>query len=265
AGGALQAMPQPDRRGEVLERDDHADEPVGLGGIVRRSELEHHLVLRPEVECLQVAALAEIPDVERMAVAALEQQIRIEPALHHIRRAPLAGEHRVVAQVPRKIVRQLLGATVDLPAPEHLERIVVEQKDATRRIAISRAERADVRSLGAAMDGMRAAIAGAAGQLIGLDDLRAFERAPRRCRLPRLCRYGEDYARLRWRGCVTRTPRAKSAHTAPPAPTTRLAPHCCAAAPATMLPSGMSPKVVRVSTLSTRPRISSGASDCRKV
>ena len=55
------AIPQPDRRREVLERDDDADEAVGLRRIVRRPQLEHHLLLGAQVERLQVAALVAGP------------------------------------------------------------------------------------------------------------------------------------------------------------------------------------------------------------
>src|SRR6266540_3644556 len=49
------------------------------------------------------------------------------------------------------------------------------------------------------------------------------------------------------------------AQTAPPAATATSAPQRWAAAPAAMLPKGIKPNVVSVSTLRTRPRISSGA------
>ena len=47
-------VPHPDRRRQVLQAGDDADEAVGLVGIVRGTQLEHHLILGAELEFLQV-------------------------------------------------------------------------------------------------------------------------------------------------------------------------------------------------------------------
>src|ERR671910_1602236 len=41
---AVFAMPEPYRRGQILEIDDHTGKAVGLAGIVSRSELQHYLI-----------------------------------------------------------------------------------------------------------------------------------------------------------------------------------------------------------------------------
>ena len=60
------AVPHPDRRRQVFQAGDNADEAVSLVGIVRGPELEHHLMLGAEFEPLQVTACVEIPDVHRL-------------------------------------------------------------------------------------------------------------------------------------------------------------------------------------------------------
>ena len=73
-------VPEPDRRGQVLDADHHADEPVLLGRVVRRAQLEHHLVLVAEVDALHVPAPAQVPEVQPVAVLAAEQQLTTTPS-----------------------------------------------------------------------------------------------------------------------------------------------------------------------------------------
>ena len=73
------AVPDPDRRRQVLEADDGVDEAVGLGRVVRRPQLEHDLVLLAEVELLQVLALVQIPEVQPLAVLRAEQDSGTSP------------------------------------------------------------------------------------------------------------------------------------------------------------------------------------------
>ena len=123
------AVPEEDRGGEVGQADDGVDEAVGLGRVVRRAQLERDLMLLAQVERLHVAPLAQVPEVQAVAVLAVEQQLGLHPGLDHVRRAPLAGDHRVVAEVPPEVVVQVLLAAVDLPAAEHVEGVVVEHED----------------------------------------------------------------------------------------------------------------------------------------
>src|SRR5215467_13671470 len=57
------AIPGPDRRRQVLQAQHAVDETVGLGRIVRRPQLENELVLRSEIDLLQMLAPVEIPEM----------------------------------------------------------------------------------------------------------------------------------------------------------------------------------------------------------
>ena len=87
------AMPEPDRCGEILQRDDDADESVGLGRIVCGTQLQHHLLLRAEIERLPMTAPAQVPDMQLVSILAGQQKLRIQSVLDHVRRAPLARDH----------------------------------------------------------------------------------------------------------------------------------------------------------------------------
>ncbi len=167
----LGAGPQPDRRRQVGGRGDDADEPVALVRVVRRAQLEHHLVLRAEVDLLHVLARGEVPDVQLVAVLVAEQQLADEAVLDHVRRAPLRGDDGAEVQVPPEVVGQLLRSAVGLPLALDREVLVVEQEHAAGPVALRVAERGDVDAVGAAVDRVRAAVAGLAGDLLGLDHL----------------------------------------------------------------------------------------------
>src|SRR6516225_10164198 len=108
-------MPHPDRGREVLQRNAHTDETVSLIGIVRGSELEHPLLLRTQVDFLQMTALVQVPDVNLITILATQQQLRVDAVFYHVRRAPFGRNHRVVSQVPPEVVSQLLWATMLFP------------------------------------------------------------------------------------------------------------------------------------------------------
>ena len=88
---------------------------------MRRAQLKHQLVLVAEVDLLHVLALVQVPEVQTAAVLAAEQQLGDQPVLEHVGRAPLAGHHGIVAEVPPQVVRELLRPAVHLPRPEHVE------------------------------------------------------------------------------------------------------------------------------------------------
>ena len=121
-------VPDPDRRRQVLQRDHHAGEPVGLARITGGPELEHHLVLRAELDGLEVPPPAQVPDVQRVAVLAAQEQLGVHAVLHHVRRAPLAADHHVLTQVPGEVVGQVLRPALTLPAPADLERLVIQRE-----------------------------------------------------------------------------------------------------------------------------------------
>ena len=109
--------------------------------------------------------------MQLVAVFPAEQQLGHDAVLDHVRRAPLAGDQRVVAEMPPEIVGEVLRAAVDLPAAEHIEALVVEHEDAAGSVAVRRAERADIDAVRAAMHRVRTRVAGCARELVGLDHL----------------------------------------------------------------------------------------------
>jgi hypothetical protein len=166
--------PHPDRRREILERDDHADEPVRLLRIVGRPQLQHHLLFRSEVELLKVDALVEVPDVQLVTVLAGEEQLGVDAVLHHVRRAPFGGDHGVVPEVPPEVVRQVLRPALLLPLPLQLERLGIHQEDAAGAVAAGRPERAPVHAVGTAVNRVRRRVSRLADEFLGLDDLHDF-------------------------------------------------------------------------------------------
>src|SRR2546422_10189353 len=133
---------------------------------MRRPQLEYHLLLRAEIDHLPVATLGQVPDVQLMTVTALQQDVRVHAILDHLRRPPFAGDHRVVTEVPPEIVGQILWAAVELPATADLEAVVVDDEDAAGAVTGGGAEGADVDPIGAAVAGMRAAVAGSVCDLL---------------------------------------------------------------------------------------------------
>ena len=105
------------------------------------------------------------------AVFAAEQDLRNEPVLERVGRAPFAGDHGVVAEMPPGVVGELLRPAIDLPAAERLEALVIHHEHAARRLAVLVAERRDVDAARPAMDGVRAGVAGLLGDLLRLDGL----------------------------------------------------------------------------------------------
>ena len=164
-------MPHPDRRGQILQAGDDAGEPVGFGRIVRGPQLEHHLVLRSQLQLLKMASGVQIPHVQRVAVLAAEQQIGVDAVLDHRRRAPLAGDHRVLSEVPPEVVGEVLGSAVAFPSAFDLERLRVEDENPARTVAVGVAKGVDIDAVGTAMGRVRPAVAGLADDLGGVDDL----------------------------------------------------------------------------------------------
>ena len=116
-----------------------------------------------------MTALWQIPDVDLVAVLACQQDLGVDAAFDHLGRAPFARNRRVVAEVPPEVVGELLGSAVDLPSALDRESVVVDHEDSTGRVAVRIAERTHVDPIGTAVDGVRPAVAGAVGDLLGLD------------------------------------------------------------------------------------------------
>src|SRR5436853_6311842 len=97
-------MPEPDRRGQILQRNHDTNKAVGLGWVMRGTHLEHHLLLFAQIERLDMASPAQVPYMHLMAVFAAQKKVRLQSAFNHVRRAPLAAQQRVETQMPPKIV-----------------------------------------------------------------------------------------------------------------------------------------------------------------
>src|SRR5215211_6808625 len=118
---------------------------------------------------------AQVPDMKLVSIAALQEYLGVEPAFYHVRRAPLAGDHGVIAQMPPEVVGEVLRPPLDLPAPQGIKAFVVHDEDAARAISIGCTERTHIDALRAAMGGVGAAVARKLVHLVGLyhlDDAR---------------------------------------------------------------------------------------------
>src|SRR5690349_3078492 len=93
-----------------------------------------------EIDLLQVPALLQIPEMETPAILRPEQDLRHETVLEGVGCAPLAGDQRVVTEMPPAVIGKLLRAPVDLPAAEGLEGLVIHDEDAAGRLAFRVAE-----------------------------------------------------------------------------------------------------------------------------
>jgi hypothetical protein len=162
--------PQPHRPREILDADDDADKVPGLGRVVRRSDLEPHLVLVAQVDALGELALGHAPEVQVVAELAAQQVLGVQAVLNHGRRGPLRGDDRVMVEVPPAVVAEELVAAIQLPRADDVERVVVQQRHAARAVvAVGVAQREHEDAAGPAVDGVGTGVAGLAGQLLGLD------------------------------------------------------------------------------------------------
>src|SRR3954452_21506415 len=99
--------------------------------------------------------LAQIPDVQLVAVAATQQNFRIHSILHHAGRSPFAGEDGVESQVPPEVISQLLRATIQLPLPEHIEALLIHHENSAGTAAVRSSQRTDKDAVGTAMNRVR--------------------------------------------------------------------------------------------------------------
>ena len=136
-----------------------------------RAQLEHELMVAAQIDFLQVLALVQVPEVQPASVLAAEQDFGNQTVLEGIRCSPLAGHHRVVAEVPPEIIGQFLGTAIDLPFAEDVEAFGIEQENPAGRLAFGVAESIDVDAFRSAVDRVHPGIAGFLGDLLGLDHL----------------------------------------------------------------------------------------------
>ena len=112
--------------------------------------------------------------MQRAPVLPAQQQFGHQPVFEHVRRAPLAGDHRVGAQVPPEIVGEVLRAAVQFPTAAHLERFRIHDEDAAGTPAFGRPQRVDVDAVRTAVHRVRPRVAGALDDGLRLDHLRDF-------------------------------------------------------------------------------------------
>src|SRR6185369_16476219 len=124
-----------------------------------------------------MTSLDQIPDMQLVAIAATQQNLWIHAILHHVRRSPFAGDHRVVSQMPPEIVSKFLRATIQFPLSEKVEDLVIYQEKSTGTITVRRAQRAEQNSIGAAMNRVRRCISCTRSQRLWFDDFHDFRLA----------------------------------------------------------------------------------------
>ena len=138
---------------------------------MRGAQLEDELVLLAQVQHLAVAAPAQVPDVQIVTIAAVEQDVGHKAVLERLRRAPLAGDQSIVAQMPPEVVGEVLRASVELPLTEHVEGFRVHAEDPAGPFALRGAEGVDEDAVRPAVHRVRAAVVSPRGQLLGFDSL----------------------------------------------------------------------------------------------
>src|SRR5437762_3535574 len=107
--------------------------------------------------------LDEIPDVQFVAVAASEQNLRIDSLIHHVWSSPFAGDESVESQVPPEIISKFLRTSLQLPLPENIEAFVIHHKNSAGTIAVGGSKRVHQDSVGAAMNRVRRCVSRARG------------------------------------------------------------------------------------------------------
>ena len=122
---------------------------------MRGPEFEYELMLVAEIDRLQVLALVQVPEMQTAAVFRAEQDFRDQAIFESIRRAPLAGDERIMAKMPPDVIGKLLWPAIHFPLAAHLEGLVIHQKNAAWRLALGIAKCCDIDPFRPAMDGMR--------------------------------------------------------------------------------------------------------------
>src|ERR1700694_5148676 len=116
-----------------------------------------------------MTTLAQIPEVQFMPVAALEQDFRVEAILDHVGRAPFAGDDGVESEMPPEIVGEVLRPSVHFPLSEDIEALRVHDEYSAGAVAIGCAEGAGVDPFKAAVDGGGRRVSGSRRQHFRLD------------------------------------------------------------------------------------------------
>src|SRR5262249_24620605 len=139
-----------------------------------RPQLEHHLLLGPQIQFLRMAALVQVPDMYFVPVFAAQQQFRDDAVFNHVGRSPLGGHHRVVSQMPPEVISKLLRTAALFPLPAQVERVCIHQENTARSVSVGRAEGASIDTIRAAMNSVGRSVTGLLDELFGLDRLDDF-------------------------------------------------------------------------------------------
>src|ERR1700731_1521412 len=118
--------------------------------------------------------LAQIPNMQRVAIAALQQNFRVHALFDHVWRAPLAADERVVTQVPPEVITEMLGSAIDFPFSQYLEAVRIENENPAWPVAIGCAKRTHEDAIGAAVHSVRTAVSGAGGDGFGFNHFYDF-------------------------------------------------------------------------------------------
>jgi hypothetical protein len=146
--------------------------PCSESGSCCPAQLERDPAVVAEIERLDLAALLEVPEVELAAVLAGRHIARVEAVLEGVRRAPLAGDERVLARLVPEVVGELELAGVLLPAARDREVARVERREAARAVAVGVAQHRDRDDVaGHAVDSVGGAEAELLGDLLALDHM----------------------------------------------------------------------------------------------
>ena len=170
-------MPKIDPAGEVGGVGNDADEAVCLARVVRGAEFQRHLVLGAKLDCLLVLSGTQVPDVELVSVLTAQQQFRHDAVFDHLGGAPLAGDHRVVVDVPPEVVGEILRPPFGFPRALDLERLMVYDEDAAGPVAFGVSERVHVDAVRSAVHGVGTAVTRLLLEVGGFDYLGELRRA----------------------------------------------------------------------------------------
>ena len=91
-------------------------------------QFEHHLVIVPQVKLLQMRAAAQIPHMNGVPKTAVDHVCEVQAIFEQLRRPPLAGNGDIVSEMPPEVIPQNLRATINFPAAQNLEVVMVQDK-----------------------------------------------------------------------------------------------------------------------------------------
>src|SRR4029434_663952 len=99
-------------------------------------QFEHHLVLVPQVKLLQMHTATKVPYMNRVPKSAVDHVCEVQAIFEQLRRPPLAGNGHIVSEMPPEVIPQKLRATINFPAAQDLEVIMVQDKHSARSATV---------------------------------------------------------------------------------------------------------------------------------